>query len=359
MDRIEFKEMVELFLIRVMPAIKEGKELPKINFDFGNDLAIFYDALNNSSSISGSDCEEKDIKLATRIDEDALTIKVRDSYKFFNLLKDITNASLELKNSSLSRSEAMDIGKRIWLRMGVEDVNNVEVFLEKELEFLKDRTFDTKKLGEVVDTFGDYKVTHNILVNSTWDESTRSMLYTIHGDGKSYDLPRVLYDIDSRGKCYIYGVQTAKSKDKDKSIERKLYKINKGIDNPNVHPSKIWSMIFFIKELKKKGIKEIEISGMQVLNYPYHELLSDQAKEQLACVIRKINMFPERDCFIEEYQETEKWYQHVHNNQDKISYLKTEELMNLVLRICDMDETMHITNELNIQGDSLKIKIKN
>ena len=70
-------------------------------------------------------------------------------------------------------------------------------------------------------------------------------------------------------------------------------------------------------------------------------------------------MFPESECFIREYQEMEKWYQHVHNNQDKISYLKTEELMNLVLRICDMDETMHITNELNLQGASLKIKIKN
>ena len=79
-------------------------------------------------------------------------------------------------------------------------------------------------------------------INRLWDESTRSMHFTIKDADKRYALPRVLYDIDNNGVCYVYAIQKSKSEGADKSIERKLYKINKGIESPNVHPSKVYAL---------------------------------------------------------------------------------------------------------------------
>ena len=37
----------------------------------------------------------------------------------------------------------MRIMRYIWLRMGIEDINNVEDFLKKQLDFYKDITLDS------------------------------------------------------------------------------------------------------------------------------------------------------------------------------------------------------------------------
>ena len=51
-------------------------------------------------------------------------------------------------------------------------------------------------------------------------------------------------------------------------------------------------------------------------------------------------------------------YNNMYEKQDKISYLKTEELINLIYRLTEHNPNIEILNDINIQGDYLDIKIK-
>ena len=366
MKKIEFKETIELFAERVIYEIKNGRDVPNINFNFGKDgLELFNDVKNNPHKLQGSwtpDIKDEDIEKVMTQDEGVLTIDIQDANKFFNLLTDIINASLELSeaynDSPPTRSFAMFLMRRIWLRMSIEDFVNVERFLERQLEFAKNYSLETYDYT-VVDKFYDYKVKMKTINNPNWDESTRSMIFSITDElEEGYELPHILYDIDSYNNCYIYGVQSAKYNHNSKSIERKLYKINKGIENPNVHPSKVYSLMYFINELKKKGITTIVVPSMQVLNYEYHQIIGERARDDVVRIGNMMSTMPSVSSLDHEYENAVNWYNKVYNREDKISYLKTEELFNLMYRLTEQDPDINVVNDINIQGDYLKLKIK-
>lgn len=359
LEQIEFKEIIELFLIRTIKEIKENDVVPNINFKFNEDgIKLFEDVSKFPFKEEGywsPDIEEDDIDfLKNRIDN-VLTIDVKDAYKFFNYLKDIVNESIKLYDEydekKFARNYAMYLLKHIWLRMGIEDFSNVNNFLDKQLQFVKNRKLDTKEKEYVTDN-----VIKQTIVNNVYDETTRSMVFTINEDDKTYELPHILYDIDDNDICYIYAVQSSKG-NKDKKIERKLYKLNKGIINPNIHPSKVYSVILFINELKKNGITKIRVPSMQVLSYEYHEILSKQVYDNLKNIEIKMKN-KNNDITKEEYEYVLNMYNNMYEKQDKISYLKTEELINLIYRLIEHDSSIEILNDINIQGDYLDVKIK-
>ncbi len=363
MEEIEFREIIELFLYTSIHEIKSESEVPNINFKFPDEsMILFKDIVANPFEKKGywtPNARQEDIDFLMQLDKDVITINVNDGYRFFQLLQEITNSLIKLRKyyriESDSRSTAMSVMRRIWLRMGINDINNVELFLEKQLQFVNNMTFDTKSVR--IDVPFEYDVFMTTSVNETFDESTRSMSFLIKEGEKSYELPRILYDIDDEGTCYVYGVQNDSTKNKDKSIERKLYKINRNVENPNVHPSKVYAMLFFIHELKSKGISKIVVPSMQVLNYRYHELLGERAKKDLEKAIIKLDTYPDNKYLMREYQYIKGWYDRVYKQQDKISYLKTEELFNLIYRISEHDHSIEILNDINIQGDSLDVRI--
>ena len=359
LEKIEFKEIIELFLIRTIKEIKRGNVVPNINFKFNEDgIKLFEDVSKNpykEEDYWTPDIKQDDIDFLKNSKDDVLTINVDDAYKFFNYLKDIVNESIKLYDEyneiKFARNYAMHLLKHIWLRMGIDDFSNVNNFLDKQLQFVKNRKLDTKEKEYI-----DNNVTKKTIVNNVYDETTRSMVFTINEDDKTYELPHVLYDIDSNNICYIYAVQSSKGK-KDKKIERKLYKLNKGIENPSMHPSKVYSIILFINELKKKGIKKIKVPSMQVLSYDYHKILSKQVYDNLQKIEEKLQN-KNNDVTKEEYDYVLNMYNNMHEKQDKISYLKTEELVNLIYRLTEHDKSIEILNDINIQGDYLEFKIR-
>jgi len=358
MSDLSISQLAELFFSIVFRNIKDEHVVPNLNFkfqDYGSldkffvdDPAFLYHAY------------QRDIAyLKKHNDDDCLSIYIENSPRFFTYLLKILNEQMKLlyeyNIKTLPIQTAIDLMRYIWLRMGINDVENIDEFLDKQLQFIKNRTFDTEE-PIPVDTFEGYPVTMKTKYGDLYDEATRRMVFTIGDDYNNYELPHILYDIDDDNTCYIYGVQ-CNDKDKDKHIERKLYQLNKGIEEPNVHPSKVCSLLLFIKQLRSKGITKIIVPGMQVLNYRYHELLSDDAEKRLekAKILAKNNP---NDIFLQNrVGYVQNWYNHVHNNQDKISYLKTEELYNLIYRITKHLSDIKIINDVGIQGDSININI--
>ena len=365
MEQIQFREIVELFLCVSIYELKSESEVPNINLQFGPDGYALFKSLKEKPFVKEGywtpDATEENINfvLEHSNDEDCLTVHVHDSFKFFELLMKITNSLLRLYNyyeiSGHPRNMAMNVMRRIWLRMGPTDVENVEQFLQKQLEFANNMTLDSRKEKFITEYF-DYDVCMKTILNRTFDETTRSMIFTIDDSEEEYELPNILYDIDDSNTCYIYGVQN-KAEKKSKKIERKLYKLNKGIENPNVHPAKVYALILFIEQLKEKGITKVVVPGLQVLSYRYHEILSEQVAKDLWLITERLVDCPSSNIIRERYNSTKEWYDKLHDKQDFISFLKTEELYNLVYRLASQDPTIEITNEVGIQGDSINLKI--
>ena len=364
MEHVEKREMVELFATRCIRDIKSEEEVPNVNFVFDTDgFLLFKDVMQHPHVLEGywtPDIRQEDIDfIVNRSNDDCPTLYVKDSNLFFEYLTDINNSLLDLYKyygvSASARNSGMNLMRRIWLRMGISDMQDVEGFLDKQLQFVNNRTFDTRtpiKVGN----FYDYDVFMTTMVNRTFDETTRMMSFNIMNDKDEYELPSILYDIDDNNTCYIYAVQN-KGKKKDKAIERKLYKLNKGIENPNVHPSKVYAIMLFIQELRRKGITKVVVPSLQVLSYRYHELLSDKVKEELEDIKERLAEWPSSIQLRERYNSIKEWYDKIYEKQDYISYLKTEELYNLIYRLVEQDSSIEITNEVNLQGDSINLKL--
>ena len=352
-------EVVAVFLNFTIHQIKNEEEVPNINFVFKEkDYEIFNNAIKrNLLYIPG--VSKKDIDyLRKHSNDDCLSINVKDGKLFFNNLTELVNKTIDLfkeYGDYFMLLESVEyLMRRIWLRMGINDVENVEQFLEKQVEFTSNRTLDNQSLKTIKRT-DNYEIKMKTILNELWDETTRRMVFTITDGKNNQDLPTVLYDIDNEGTCYIYGVQNDKG-EKNKKIGRSLYKLNKGIENPNVHPGKVYSLLLFIEQLKEKNIKNIIVPSLQVLSYPYHEIISEGTKETYERIKKEYEKDPS-NYNKNRYLGYQDWYNHVYNKQDKVSYLKTEELINLFYRILEHDSDLEILNEVGIQGDSILLKI--
>ena len=359
-NKISYEELIEIFLRDTIIDLKNEIETPNIHFTFNNTYQLFNKIANNIKKDNDIKIINKNIDYLFNHDDNCLTINVNNSEKFFNYLTEITNETINLSRIYGEKITnpvliARYLLRRIWLRLGVSDVENIDYFLDKQLQFIKNTTLDSID-DIIVDSFYEYDIYMRTKVNSLWDESTRSMVFTIYKNEFFYELPHILYDIDNNNTCYIYGVQSSQN-EKNKHIERKLYTLNKDIENPNVHPSKVYSLLLFINELKKKGISRISVPTLQVLSYHYHELLSKEAKKNYEG-IRAIYKFNSHiDEIRDRYEYYKTWYEHVYQKEDKISYLKTEELINLIYRLTLHDKDIEIISDIDI-SENINIKIK-
>jgi len=307
-------------------------------------------------------------KLREQNDNNCPNIYIKDHIKFFQYLTEITNNLVTLYNKygehKSARALLILVMRRIWLRMGVNDFNNVETFLKRQLEFIDNELFnDYSYDGINIDKFYDYDVKAQNRIGRTWDEATKCVKFSINDGDNYHSLPHIFYGVEDN-TCYIYAVQNDFDRKRVPKIERLLYKLNKNVENPNVHPSMVYSMKLFINFLKENGICTIKVPTLQVLSYRYHELLSIQAKEEF--LKRWDNEAFERLKYLkgdslkwrlEEYDNDKKWYDHVVDKEDIISRLKTENLLNLVNRIVIEDDELELINDIDMD-DTLTIKIK-
>lgn len=385
-DTVYFQELVELFVSVTVPDIMDEYEVPRVNFIFSDEaISWLRNLLKNPFKKEGYDTQnmtEDDINRLCREnqnDSNCPTIVVKDYKLFFQLLTDIVNEQIDLyfeyRKGMGARRAALLLLRRLWLRMNVEDFNDVELFLEKQLEFLKNREFDNPFDENSLGIFDRYFVFYGVELCETWCESTRRMYFRIYdGLEEHHDLPNVYYDIcEENGEkvCYVSAVQCQKYDKRIKSIERKLYKLNKNIPDSKVHPNFLMAMKLFYEVLRKYNISHIKVPIIQVLSYRYHELLSEQEREifekkwtekQLKYLysLRDSACWQKQEKFeglMKEYEYDRISYDRFVDKEDFISKNKIEGLINLFTSMTYLDDMMAINTEPFIDASYLDISL--
>lgn len=310
---------------------------------------------------------------------DDIFIKVDDSYRFFKLLYRIYN-SVNVDNN-LTPNKALI--KSIWLRMNVHDIDNVNGFLEKQLNFLYgDRLFGGKHRN--FETYGDYKLVYDDCFNGDSFETNNHIKMSlvnkdyegaIKNAEEKYDFPVVHYAIDYENGmpvCYIYGIQALYVSEarKDEKIKEYLKQFKKPLRNGSVSSEFILALKLFTDIIQTYGVTDIRVPLLQVFNYPYHEFLStscnsvfdtytENQKKDYDKIIDETLKPESLNAFILEYLFTKESYNRFYNKQDIISKNKTERLIDTFILMQEKYGNIEIINEPFIEGDTLLIKIKN
>ena len=371
-EQVELKEVIELFVNTIVPSIQSESEVPKFNIIFSDEAVNLFKKVSEEPFIKQNsytpDITSKDINRIlpeNQQDSTCPTVKVVNHEMFFKLLTEIVNEQINLNykygENSSARAVAIRFMRRIWLRMGPDDFENVELFLQKQLDFLKNTEFDKPYKEIEFGTYNGRKITYTVEKCETWCETSRRMHFKIYDDNKYHDLPNIYYELreeENQKTCYIYAVQNCHYRHRITSVERSLYKLNKGPEKSKVHPNFLMAMILFFKLLEENNITYIKVPLLQVLSYRYHVLLSDKTKQEFKKNWNKENLDymellknselkheKERYYRLKRMFENDlEWYTHVVEKADFISKAKTEGLANLFFQM----EKMLIKQEINI-----------
>ena len=247
------------------------------------------------------------------------------------------------------------INTALWLKMTPEDFNNIHGFLYKQIEFVKNdnlfNMYDILNKNNIVDKYMNYDIVATKKPNNIWFETISNMSFELVSD-KTYQLPSIHFGV-CNNTCYIYGIQNIDDSDKDKKIQRDIYKINKNITNQLVHPSFILSMKTFIKMLIDQGIYNIEIPLLEPLSYDYHKKMSDRIKNEYNTNWKDVNVDKLDDLDYKAYQEDKKIYDKFVDKENLISKLKVDNLANLFIELQEIIGYDYVVDEFKI-----KIKLK-
>ncbi len=376
-EQLHFKEAVTLFLDRTLSDLHDNSEIPALNFIFPESAFKLFEYIKNHPYEQEGywipplyDRDIEKAKIENNSNPNNPTIIIHNPKRFFELLTDITNSMINQKNkywgTTSPRAVFIRDIKRIFLRMSPKDLDNIEEFLQLQLDFLKSETLDFYVKNNVeIGNYEGYRLYTAKEDNAAWCETSDKMTFFLKGDNDDYyTLPSIYFATrEEEGKtvCYIYAIQNERQRNTDKKIQRKLYKLNDGIENPDVNPGAVLSLKTFIDILKNNGITKIKIPRKQVLSYRYHELLSIQTKkafeekytpERLEYIN---NLLPyEKDKELAEYEWQKNWYSHVVGKQDFIEEAKTIGLMKIFARVKNQFGILELINN---EEDPLELRI--
>lgn len=366
------RELIEIFFCDSYPSLLSGIVIPKLKFIFNSDIyEILEDVKNNpfvlENTWTPNICSEniEFLRKNNKLDNDDYAIYVNDSKLFFEKLTKLINAYSKYKeehySSKYGRYLMVNYLKdALWLKLLPSDFSNIYDFLDREIAFLEDKTFDKYDIvlngyskDNIINTYMDNIIVAKRSENSFWFETVNNISFDLINREKKlvYHLPSIHYGIDN-GKCYIYGIQNTSISESDKKLERCLYKLNKGINNSLNHPSFVLALKTFIDMLIQENITDIEVPLLEVLNYDYHAMTGSRTKMMFERAWRDLSDLTEDELF--QYEIDMENYKRFVDKEDEISKNKIEGLTNLFYRIEEQYENIEI-----IPNDfKLNVKIK-
>ena len=160
-----------------------------------------------------------------------------------------------------------------------------------------------------------------------------------------------------------YGIQSLKRFYDDK-IKEELQPIKKRLRNKYVSADFIISLSLFLDYLYDLGIRNVEVPGMQVFSYPYHEHLSQSIKDNYSSYtdsdreeLEELYEQGNRSDKVKDYIHTKSMVPRFVDKEDSISYNKTERLIYTFSELMNKSNCIEIVSEPYIQSDNMKIKI--
>lgn len=169
--------------------------------------------------------------------------------------------------------------------MSINDFNDPHLYIQRKIDFMKNPLLENKVI-ECPSLESDI-----IIDTKYYGKETPFCFSTNLTNGvDSYDLPTISYGI-SNNTCYIYAIQDYNKEHQtsySKKINRKLYKLNKGVYDSetdeykdykegkstyypenisDVSPSFILVLTLFLNEIYKKGITKVEVIPYLPIRY--------------------------------------------------------------------------------------------
>lgn len=368
------KEIVKIFLCDTITDIMSFEyNIPKIRFVFSKD------ALDKMQNILEEDKEKYEVGIKSlktlyestsdyprkTEDDDNIYIKVDNPDEFFQLLDKLIKAYDLKDKKTLEYSE--NFLRSIWLRMGTNDISNVNNFLERQLKFIRNDDIINYNYTSIMKNKDIDLIIYN-RCNEEWFETNNNVNFMLRNEAyRAYTFPSIHYAFsteDGKPTCFIYGIQNLKEQEKNDTIKEQIQPIRRRFRNKLVSPDFIMVLSFFLDFLYENGICNVEVPLLQVFNYPYHEHLSrllDEVYSGYSDIEKK-----EFDTLYENGDRTDKILDYNHNKkmyhkfafkEDIISKNKTERLLDTFQILQDTLNNIEILNEPFIEGDSLKLKI--
>lgn len=287
-------------------------------------------------------------------------IKINNYDEFFDTMTLIFNECLKRK---LSCNEFI---RSVWLRMGVEDLNNVEMFLKRQLEFLENDAC----------MYYDYYSDDNMSIacigskNPEFFETNSYARFIVTDDDlNKYRLPLTHYGISKEKDkliCYIYGIQNSHNKNEsNENIDNFLRPVKKNLRNKYVSKDFVLALGMFLDMIYEKGIDEIRVPLLQVFNYDHHANLSrilnlvyNEYEDDEKFKYEEEYNKGSNDNMVIDYMHNKVMHDRFADKEDIISYNKTERFINTFMVLNDVFDNIEICNEPFIQGDELIVKIK-
>lgn len=187
----------------------------------------------------------------------------------------------------------------LWCNAVYEDFADPYNYLKKQIDFLSNKLFD----------FDEKEYASNIDFTSIINSKNNKAVELVNGSDivvkiskqdirmetpflftpfikkeEEYELPSISYGI-TNGECYIYGIQDKsnnRNSDYQKSINRILYSLNKGLSDDNnnldeenvinVSPSAILSLTIFLDLLKDYEINKVKVVSLLPVRYNGKEI---------------------------------------------------------------------------------------
>lgn len=366
------QDTVEVFIGRVLPQIIDNEDVPAIRFVFSEDSYSSFQHI--FAQKWGDDAASRLINQIRSLDGDYPMIYVEDSASFIALLHDIALENTRLYafygEHHTIRNYAFYLFSRIFLRMHSFDFDYPLAFLERQLSFLQDDTFDSYHFRHKVAKLGENDVFCKTAVGRTWDEATRQMQFWVENEERDiYSLPRVHYDITTENDekvCYLLGVQNEVNRKKMDGVNKYLRRLNHGIESCHVPQNKVYSLLLFFDLLKEVGITTIRVPLLQVLSYDYHVNLSNYweyefhrlwPEDRVAFLSSLTGYRGERE--MQRYRNDKKSYDRFVNKQDLISKIKTEDLYQLMFRMMQHIPELALMNDLDNNLGTLDFRLSN
>ena len=371
------KDIKKIFLTKTIPDFLSPEvDMPYIKFVFDEETLDSFESCLDKSDNDSYQKGLKSIEYLTNIRKEAndkkddTYIYVHDSERFFWLLEKIIEIYKKYPERKLHKS--YNFIRSIWLRMGTSDIQNVEKFLERQAFFLKN-DFLLQDYKELYTLTNDEVLAYHINNNDDWFETNRNIVFSIRRTPEDYmegpydyDFPAIHFALAKESgipTCFIYGIQSLMGSHNN-TIKEELQPVKKELRNKYVSADFIISLSLFLDYLYDIGIKNIEVPGMQVFNYPYHEHLSssindsyssytDSDKEELEILYEQ----GDRSDKVLDYIHTKSMVPRFVGKEDSISYNKTERLIYTFSELMSKSNSIEIISEPYIQSDNMKIKI--